>query len=57
VVRSPREEVWTGGVRGIFESLRRGIVSLTPSVGDIALLVLRLGFVAFAVEWFLLIFK
>lgn len=54
--RTPRE-VWTGGVGGPLQALWSRIVALTPSVGDIALLLLLVGFVVFSIQWFLLIFR
>lgn len=56
VARRPRGEVWTGGVGEILDAIRSRVTRFTPSIGEVAMLILLIGFVMFAVEWLLLIF-
>lgn len=49
-------EVWTGSLFGSLAAFWDQVVALRSSVGDIALFVMFLGFVAFAIRWLLLIF-
>jgi hypothetical protein len=53
--RAP-EEIWTGDVGGALKTLRSRLATFGTSVEDLAALVLLLGFVAFAIDWFLRIF-
>jgi hypothetical protein len=56
LVPRARGEVWTGGMGEVVEALRSRIAHFTPSLAEVAMLILLLGFVAFAIEWLLLIF-
>jgi len=51
-----RGEVWTGAVEGVLDVLKSRVLGLTSSMGDVAMLLLLVGFVVFAIKWFLLIF-
>ena len=53
--RAPKE-VWTGSLVGAVGAFWSQVVRLKPAIGDVALLILFLGFVAFAIDWFLRIF-
>lgn len=50
------KEVWTGSLVGAVGAFWSHVARLKPAVGDVALLILFLGFVVFAVDWFLRIF-
>ena len=53
--RAPRE-MWTGSLVGTVAAFWSRMVRLKLAIGDVALLILFLGFLAFAVDWFLRIF-
>ena len=53
--RMPKE-VWTGSLVSGMGAFWSQVVRLKPAIGDVALLILFLGFVVFAVDWFLRIF-